>query len=174
MTAEGASAIAAPRPILASQDCSSFSCGEPALDSWLKQRALRSQRDGGARSYVACRGQTVVGYNSLAVGSIARDLATGKVRHNMPDPVPVMLLARLAVSHDCQGLGLGASLLQDAVMRTLAAAELAGIRAMALHAISHEAKRFYHYFGFQASPSQPMTLMATLADLRLASSQDRL
>ena len=120
---------------------------------------------GAARTYVVRSGEHVAGYFSLSVNSLARALAVGKVRRNMPDPIPDMLLARLAVDRRWQGHGLGSSMLQDAVARTLRAADIAGIRAMVVHAISQEAKRFYQYFGFQGSKTQPMTLMATLADL---------
>ena len=108
----------------------------------------------------------VVGYYSLAVGSIERSVTVGRVRRNMPDPVPVMLLARLAIDKNWQGRGLGRSLLRDAVFRTLQAAEIVGIRALLVHAISMEAKRFYQYFGFQPSEVETMTLMATLSALR--------
>lgn len=105
---------------------------------------------------------------TLCVGSLARALTVGKVRRNMPEPVPVLLLARLAVDHQRQGQGLGYSMLQDAVARTLQAADIAAIRAMAVHAISQDAKRFYQYFGFQESTMEPMTLTATLGDLQSA------
>ena len=107
----------------------------------------------------------MVGYYALAVGSVTRDLAISRVKRNMPDPVPVMVLARLAVDFSWQGRGLGSGLLKDAVYRTLQAADIAGIRALMVHAISLDAKRFYQYFGFRALESQPMILMATLQDL---------
>jgi len=160
--------LLAPEPLDAHHQCSNFSSGESALDNWLKQRALKNQRDGAARTYAVCSDQEVVGYFSLAVGSISHNQAIGKIRRNMPDPIPVMLLARLAVDQRWQERGLGYSMLQNAVLKTLQAAEIAGIRAMALHAISPTAKRFYHHFGFRESTSEPMTLMATLRDLEAA------
>jgi predicted N-acetyltransferase YhbS len=162
------SALRAPEPIESHHDCSGFQSGEPALDAWLKHRALKNQRIGATRTYVACSENRVVGYYSLAVGSASRRIATGTVARNMPDPVPVMLLARLAVHTSWQGKGLGGSLLQDAVARTLQAAGIAGIRAMLVHALSEDAKRFYRYFGFQPAQSEPMTLMATLSSFKRA------
>lgn len=157
-----------PRPLTPEHDCSGFACGEAALDEWLVRRAWRSQRAGSARTYVACAGVRVVGYYALAAGSVARALAPGRVRRGMPDPVPVMLLARLAVDRRWQGRGLGASLLRDAAARTVQAAEIAGIRALLVHAISEEASRFYRYFGFREATREPLALMVTLADLRAA------
>lgn len=163
-----AATLRAPEPLSVQHQCVDFSCGEPALDEWLKRRALKSQREGAARTYAVCADTQVVGYFSLAAGSIARAQTTGKVRRNMPDPVPIMLLARLAVDQQWQGHGIGYSMLQDAALRTLQAAEIAGIRALAVHAISSDAKRFYQYFGFRESDSEPMTLMVTLRDLEAA------
>jgi len=160
--------LSAPEPVSAQHDCSEFRSGEAALDIWLQRRALKNQIAGATRSYVACCNHQVVGYYSLAVGSASRQSATGAVGRNMPDPVPVMILARLAVDQSWQGRGLGASLLRDAVARTVQAAAIAGIRAMLVHAISTDAERFYRYFGFQPTQSEPMTLMATLSSLERA------
>lgn len=158
-------ALAPPRPLGAHCDCSGFDSGEPTLDTWLKRSALKSQTSGGARTYVITSEQAVIGYYALAVGSVTRAEATGPVRRNMPDPVPVMLLARLALDRRWQGRGLGAALLKDAALRTLQAAEIGGIRALLVHAISADAARFYRYFGFQPSPGNELTLMATLPAL---------
>jgi GNAT superfamily N-acetyltransferase len=163
-----AGGIEHPRPIGPDCDCSGFASGEPALDAWLKHNALKSHSSGAARSYVITSDRAVIGYYALVVGSVARAEATGAVRRNMPDPVPVMLLPRLAVDRRRQGSGLGAALLRDAALRTLQAADLAGIRAMLVHAISPEAARFYRYFGLQPAPGSEMTLMVTLAGLRRA------
>jgi len=165
---EARNMLRAPEPIGPHHDCSGFQSGEPALDLWLKHRALTNQRTGATRTYVACVENQVAGYYSLAVGSASRQITTGAVGRNMPDPVPVMLLARLAVDAGWQGNGLGCSLLQDAVARTVQAADIAGIRTMPVHAISEDAQRFYRYFGFQPARSEPMTLMATLASLERA------
>lgn len=147
---------------------SAFSSTEPSLDDWLKRQALKSQESGAARTYVVAAENVVVGYYSLAVGSVSRRVSVSRVRRNMPDPIPVMLLARLAIDVHWQGRGLGRSLLRDAVLRTLQAADIVGIRALLVHAISEDAKRFYQYFGFRPSEIEDMTLMATLRDLRAA------
>lgn len=167
MAVEGppSGAIEAPRPLGPEHDCSGFDSGKPALDIWLRRNALKSQSSGAARTYVITSGPPVIGYYALAVGSVARTEATGPVQRNMPNPVPVMLLARLAVDRRWQGQGLGAALLRDAVLRTLQAAEFGGIRAMLVHAISTDATHFYRYFGFQPSPATDMTLMAPLSAL---------
>jgi len=109
-------------------------------------------------------GDRVAGYYSLAVGAVAHAESAGRIKRNMPDPVPVMILGRLAVDTAFHGQGIGAGLLRDAVLRTLQAAEIAGIRAMLVHAISDGAKRFYEKYGFRASPVDPMTVMITLAE----------
>ena len=146
-----------------------FSSGEFVLDEWLKRRALKNQQEGAARTYVVCaENDQVVGYFSLAVGAISHAQAVGKIKRNMPDPIPIMLLARLAVDLQWQGRGLGYSMLQNAALRTLHAADIAGIRAMVVHAISLDAKQFYQHFGFRESASEPMTLMVTLRDLKEA------
>jgi GNAT superfamily N-acetyltransferase len=160
-----AGAIEAPRPLGPDCDCSGFDCGQPSLDTWLKRNAPKSQSSGAARTYVITEGKTVIGYYALAVGSVSRAQASGQVRRNMPDPIPVMLLARLAIDRRWQGRGLGAALLRDAALRTLQAAEIAGIRAMLVHAISAEAARFYRYFGFQPAPGSELVLMVALPAL---------
>ena len=171
----GKGTIGPPELLAAEHELSAFTSREPALDQWLKRRALKSQQSGAARTYVlATEKLRVIGYYSLVVGSVSRARAPGRVRRNMPDPVPIMLLARLAMDNDWQGQGLGCGLLQDAVHRTIQAADIAGIRAILVHAISMEAKRFYQYFGFRPSEVEDMTLMATLAELKQAlSGSDR-
>lgn len=158
-------AVEAPRPLGPDCDSSGFDSGQPALDTWLRRNALKSQSSGAARTYVITSGPAVIGYYALAVGSVAREQATGPVRRNMPDPVPVMLLARLAIDRHWQGRGLGAALLRDAVLRTVQAAEIAGIRAMLVHAVSTDAALFYRYFGFQPGPGSEFRLMSTLPAL---------
>jgi GNAT superfamily N-acetyltransferase len=162
MTAE------APRHITSDHDVSQFDCGVPELDDWLKRRALQNETARASRTYVVTSGGRVVGYYALATGAIVQAAATGRVRRNMPEPVPVMVLGRLAVDRAFQGAGLGSALLRDALLRTLGAAEVAGCRAMLLHAISEDAKRFYVRHGFAESPLDPMTLMIPLADVEKA------
>lgn len=157
-----------PEPLSSDHDFGGFDCGEGALNAWLKTRALRNQTQGASRTYVLCTGDQVVGYYSLAVGSIQHEAAIGKVRRNMPDPVPAMLLGRPAIDRSHQGHRLAKGLLKDAVLRTLQAADIAGIRVLFVHAISEEATRFYTRYGFRPSPTHPMTLMITLAEARLS------
>jgi GNAT superfamily N-acetyltransferase len=161
---EDDSAIRAPEPLAAGHDLDSFESGTAALDEWMKRRARRNEAEGASRTFVACVGQRVIGYYSLAAGSVLRGVATGTVRRNMPDPVPIILLGRLAVDRRWQGKGLGADLLSDAVLRVVGAAATVGVRAILVHAISEEAKRFYEKHGFRASAVDPMTLMVTIEE----------
>jgi GNAT superfamily N-acetyltransferase len=159
-----------PEPITEKHDLSAFDCGEPALDDWLRRRALRNEISGGSRSYVVCNdpGQRVVAYYSLAAGAAAHAAAPGRVRRNMPDPIPVMILGRLAVDRAFQGCGLGRGMLRDAILRTIQAASIAGIRAILVHALSDDARQFYQRCGFRPSPIDPMTLMLTVAEAESA------
>ena len=161
-------AVGSPEHLTAAHDVEAFDSGVPELDVWLKRRALQNEASGASRTYVVCAEGRVVGYYALATGAVAQDAATGRVRRNMPEPVPVMVLGRLAVDRGYQRHGLGSALLKDALLRTLNAASIAGIRAVLLHAISDEARRFYEHAGFSPSPIDPMTMMVTLADLRTA------
>lgn len=134
------------------------------LNDWLKRRALKNEAQGASRTYVLCAGEVVIAYYCLANGAVAQITATGGVRRNMPDPIPVMVIGRLAVDRHWQGEGIGRALLRDAILRTLQAAEIAGIRAILVHGISEEAKEFYEKCGFTASGIDPMTLMVTVKD----------
>jgi len=156
---------APPEKLRDDHDLSLFQCGEPALDGWLRRRALQNEESRASRTYVVCTGLRVVAYYALAVGAVAHASAPGRVRRNMPDPVPVMIIGRLAVDEEFHGHGLGQGLLRDAVLRTLQAAEIAGIRAILVHAISPDAQRFYERHGFARSPIDPMILMINLADV---------
>jgi GNAT superfamily N-acetyltransferase len=158
----------APEPIRPDHDLSDFDSGVVALDEWLRRRALSNEVVGASRTLVSCLERRVAGYYSLAAASVLHGVATPKARRNMPDPVPAILLARLAVDRGWQGAGLGAGLLKDAVLRSAAAAETIGVRVLLVHAISEEAKRFYERFGFRTSPIEPMTLRITLDELRRA------
>ena len=109
-------------------------------------------------------GGKVIAYYALATGAVTLQTATGRIRRNMPDPIPVMVLGRLAVDKAYQAKGLGRALLRDGILRTLQAAAIGGIRAILVHAISEDAKRFYERYGFAPSPLDPMTLMITVAD----------
>jgi len=158
--------LSRPEPLTDQHDCGRFACGREVLDTWLTQRALRNQASGASRTFVACDARRVVAYYALASSAVASDLATGRLRRNMPDPIPVIVLARLAVDQSYQGLGLGRALMQDAGRRVLNAADAIGIRGLLVHALDEPAKEFYARIGFDSSPLDPMTLMITLADLR--------
>jgi GNAT superfamily N-acetyltransferase len=153
-----------PEKLLPSHVLADFDSGQPTLDDWLRRRAMQNEAAGASRTYVVCAGQRVVGYYSLAVGAVSHEIAPGRIRRNMPDPVPVMVLGRLAVDRAWQGRGLGKALLRDAILRAAQAAEIAGIRGILVHAISEDAKRFYEDQGFHSSPVNPMTLVITIAE----------
>ena len=155
--------LSAPQPLAASHLLDGFACGEASLDDWLKRRALPNQLSGASRTFVVADGQgRVFGYYAMAAGAVAHQLATSGVRRNMPDPIPVMVLARLAVDHRAQGIQLGAGLLQNAVHRAVAVSQNAGVRALLVHALNEQAQQFYAHYGFEASPLHPMTLLLRL------------
>jgi predicted N-acetyltransferase YhbS len=143
-----------------------FRSGVPALDEWLMRRARPNQVAGASRVFVTCDGDRVVGYYALASSAIACTDATGRMRRNMPDPIPVAVLARLAVDTAHQGRNIGRALMRDAAMRVLAAAREIGIRGLVVHAISEEAKSFYLNMGMLPSPTSDLTLMIPLGDLQ--------
>jgi len=154
-------------PLTASHRLDDFECGEAVLDDWLKRRALANQASGASRTFVVTdQDGSVRGYYAMAAGAVSHQLATSGVRRNMPDPVPVMVLARLAVDRRMQGLHLGASLLQDAVNRAVAVSQDAGVRALLVHALHEQAKRFYEHYGFQPAPAHLMTLMLRLSGVK--------
>ena len=155
-------------------DChylSEFHSGEASLDDWLARRARPNQVSGASRTYVVCHSNHVVGYYALASGVVAVEAAPGRFRLNMPDPIPVAVLARLAVAQGWQGYGIGRGLFRDAATRVAHAADAIGIRGIVVHAISEEAKSFYLALGFTPSPVDPMTLMVTLSDVQAALSE---
>ena len=156
-------ALSAPQPLAATHLLDGFACGETSLDEWLKRRAMTNQLSGASRTFViADLDGRVYGYYAMAAGAVSHQMATSGVRRNMPDPVPVMVLARLAIDHRAQGVKLGAALLQDAVNRAVAVSQNAGVRALLVHALHDRAKQFYEHYGFQESPQHPMTLMLRL------------
>jgi GNAT superfamily N-acetyltransferase len=155
--------LSAPEPLTSGHRVDAFDCGEPLLDEWLRKRALGNQTSGASRTFVvADRSGRVMGYYALAAGAVAHGTATRSIRQNMPDPVPVLVLGRLAVDRQAQSMKLGAALLQDAVKRAVGVSTNAGIRALLVHALSERAQQFYLHYGFQASPLHPMTLMLRL------------
>jgi GNAT superfamily N-acetyltransferase len=145
-----------------------FTSGVTSLDEWLQRRAAPNQTSGASRTFVVCADQEVVGYYALASSAVAPAAAPGRFRRNMPDPIPVVVLGRLAVARSHQGQGLGRAMFQDAARRVIYAADAIGIRGLLVHALSEEAKTFYLRLGLDESPLDPMILMVTLADLRAA------
>ncbi len=158
--------LSAPVPLVAVHDLSLFSCGEPALDNWLRGRAMKNETSGASRTYVVCAGNEVVGYYSLAVGSIEHQFAPGNIKRNMPQPIPVMILARLAVDRRYGGRNIGTAMVRDALLRTLQAADIAGIRALIVHALNENAAAFYQARGLTASPFDPLVLFLALDPVR--------
>jgi len=156
--------IKAPEPITGTHLIESFSCGVPVLDEWLERRALKNEVSGASRTFVICQDRQVVGYYTLATGSIEHRDAPGKIRRNMPNPIPVIVLGRLAVDQQWQHAGMGRGLLKDALLRSLSVSKQAGIRALLVHTLSEDAKHFYTRNGFLESPLDPMTLMIALQD----------
>ena len=157
-------AVTAPEPITASYLIEAFACGIPALDDWLKRRALKNEVSGASRTFVVCHDGQVVGYYALATGSVEHRDAPGKLRRNMPNPIPVMVLGRLAVDEQWQRAGIGRGLLKDAVLRSVLVSQHAGVKALLVHVLSEDAKTFYVRNGFLESPLDPMTLIISLQD----------
>jgi len=158
--------LSPPAPIGAGHDLSDFDSGEPSLDEWLRKRALKNHTSGASRCFVLCAGAVVVGYYSLSAGAISHEAAPKAMRRNMPDPLPLLLLGRLAIDRRYHNQGFGSALLRDAMMRAVAVARDAGVFAIMVHAISPEARQFYLSRGFVQSPLQPMTLIMTLETVR--------
>jgi GNAT superfamily N-acetyltransferase len=158
--------LSAPAPLADYHQLGAFNSGVPTLDEWLRRRARANQVSGASRSFVVCADDIVVGYYALASGAVNAAAAPSRFRRNMPEPIPVAMLGRLAVDQTYHGQGVGRALFRDSTLRVMQAAEAIGIRGMLVHAISEEAKAFYVALGLSESPLEPMTLMATLADLR--------
>ena len=157
-----------PAPLAPEHVLRGFESGVPSLDHWLLRRALRNQASGASRTFVVCEAGLVVAYYCLAASAVAADASPGRFRRNMPDPIPVVVLGRLAIRRSHQGRGLGRALFQDAAVRIVHAADTIGIRGLLVHAISAEARAFYLRLGLDPSPIDPMTLMATVAALKAA------
>ncbi len=143
-----------------------FDCGKEPLSRFLIRNALQSQQSNASQTYVATENSRVIGYHTLVVGEVAYDESSDRLKKGLArHPIPVMVLARLAVSRDWQGRGVGPALLKDALLRTLQAADIAGIRAFAVHAKDDEARAFYEHFDFVASRTDPMHLFVLLKDI---------
>jgi GNAT superfamily N-acetyltransferase len=159
--------LRAPKTLTEGHDCSDFGCGQPQLNRYIKKYALLNQENEISRTYVAARDDRVVGYYTLAFGSISHEEAAAGIKKNLPGhPIPIILLARLAVDVREQGTGLGKGLLRDAMLRTVQAADIGGLRAMLTHAKDEAAKSFYERYGFIESPISPLTLMLSIQDIR--------
>lgn len=159
--------FAAPQPLGTSHRLEEFDCGKPALTDWLLHHARQAQGSGSARTFVTCNQNRVAGYYSLTVGQIDTLEAPDRIRRGMGQyPIPLVILARLAVDLDYQKRGLGFSLLQDAITRTVAIADQAGIRALLTHPIDAAADAFYRRFGFEPTPLQERQLILLLKDAR--------
>ena len=158
--------LKAPQPLAAYHALAPFSSGVASLDEWLVRRARSNQVSGASRTYILEDDGRVAGYYALASGAVSLVAAPGRFRRNMPDPIPVAVLGRLAIDRSFQGRGLGRALFRDAGLRISHAADAIGIRGVLVHAISESARDFYLALGLEASPLDPLTLMATLVDLR--------
>ena len=153
-----------PRPIQASDDHASFDCGEPSLNEYLHKRAYNNDRRGASRCYVTLRDGRVVGYYALAMTSIQHASAPGRVRRNMPDPIPAILLSRLATDLNERGHGLGSNLLRDAITKAVEASRIIGARCLLVHAVNPNAAAFYAHFNFVESPTDPLHLLVSMKD----------
>jgi GNAT superfamily N-acetyltransferase len=158
--------LQAPRLLTPEHVLGEFDSGVPSLDDWLHRRAMLNQVKGASRTYVVSDAGRVVGFYALAASAVSSGAAPGRFKRNMPDPIPVVVLGRLAIARSHQGRGLGRALFQDAAERVVHASDAIGIRGLLVHAISDEAKSFYVSLGLTPSPIEPMTLMATIGDLR--------
>ena len=155
-----------PESITADHVVAEFDSGRSVLDDWLVSRALRNEREGGSRIYVLSDGGVVIGYYCLSAGSVMHRVAPGRIRRNMPDPIPVVLLGRLAVARTHQGRGIARALVRDAILRTLQVAEIAGIRALLVHALDEDTAVFYRHLGYVGSAIDSLVLMLPLATAR--------
>ena len=144
-----------------------FDCGREELNRYLLRYAWQNQQAGAAQTYLGLVDKAIVGYHTLAVGQVMLEDAPERLKKGLArHPIPIMLLARLAIDRQWQGQGVGRGLLRDAMQRTLQAADIAGIRALAVHAKDEEARRFYEHFDFEASPTDPLHLFVLLKDVR--------
>ncbi len=158
--------VSAPALLDGEHSTAAFDCGVSVLNDWLQKRALKNQRSGASRTFVICEGRVVIGYYALASGSVEREGAPKSIARNMPEPIPVIVLGRLAIDAQSQGQHLGRALLQDVLLRTLTISQQVGVRALLVHAISSEAKRFYLSYGFRESPIDEMKLLLSIDQLK--------
>lgn len=158
--------LSEPEELNSGHRVANFTCGQAALDDWLKRRALKSHLARDSRVYVVCNDAgEVVGYYAICSSVVARKDATPKIRRNAPDPVPMVLIARLAVCQDMQNRGIGSALIRDAIFRTINASAHVGVKGILLHAMDDEAASFYAHLGFQPSPVDSRLMMVRLKDI---------
>ncbi|QOL26721.1 GNAT family N-acetyltransferase [Thalassotalea sp. LPB0316] len=159
--------ITAPHLLEDKHNLRGFCCGKQALDSWLYNNALKNHQRNNSKVYVVTNGNhDVIGYYAVAMGSVQRNSALSSLKRNSPDPIPMVVLARLAVDQNYKGLGIGAGLLKDCMLRSVQAMDVIGGAGVLVHAIDEEAKQFYKKFGFSESPIDPMVLMARIVDIK--------
>lgn len=169
------STFGSPRALTSGDTFVTFDCGVPSLNEWLRSRALKNETTGASRTFVTVEIESgdVAGYYCLSASALALEAAPGRIRRNMPSPIPIILIGRLAVDERFKGHGLGASLLQDAVLKGIEASRIVGARAFVVDALNDEAERFYRRFGFELMPPSAKRAMfllvsdaeATIADL---------
>lgn len=154
--------ISAPEQLTAHHQLIGFDCGTASLNEWLCHRALKNEQSGGSRTYVVCDNNRVVGYYALAAGSVARSEVTNRIKKNMPDPIPALVLGRLAVDNNWQGRNIGRGLLKDALARSLNVSEQVGARVLIVHVVNDKAEAFYRKYGFTKKSFLSNTLMLPL------------
>jgi GNAT superfamily N-acetyltransferase len=157
-------ALLPPVPLSPNHDTSRFDCGKPPLNDWLKFRAIKSEGRS-ARCYVLCQRNSVIGYYCLSAGAIQHDGSPGKLRKNTPNPIPVVIIGRLALDKVFQGKGLGRALLKDALLRVTRASEMVGARAVLVHAVDREVVPFYARYGFHSFPTNNQTLFLPIEEI---------
>jgi predicted N-acetyltransferase YhbS len=168
------STFGSPRALAPGDKFATFDCGEPSLNEWLRSRALKNETTGASRTFVTVEAESgdVAGYYCLSASSLALEDAPGRVKRNMPSPAPIILIGRLAVDERYKGHGLGASLLQNAILKGVEASRILGARAFIVDALNEDAERFYRKFGFELMPpaaQRAMFLLVSDAEATIAS-----
>lgn len=154
--------ISIPERLTASHQTSGFDCGTVSLNEWLNHRSLKNEQSGGSRTYVVCCENQVIGFYALAAGSVARAEATNRIKKNMPDPIPALVLGRMAVNCNWQRQNIGRGLLKDALARSINVAEQVGVRVIIVHVLNDKAEAFYRKYGFTNKNISSNTLMLPL------------
>lgn len=160
--------ISPPKPVTetTTENLKSFDCGEKSLNDWLHTRAIKNEKNHASRTYIITEESKVLGYYTLATGSVEHTDTPNKLKRNMPDPIPVVILGRLAIDKNYQERGLGGALFKDAILRTINISRKIGIKAILVHALSENAKKFYLQYGFIVSPIDDMTLFLSIDNLK--------